>query len=113
MPWCQPGCDVVIGGRMPALVQGMLPEWMSPTCSTRLTALSALTELISSDALLSRFWLYGQSPNTAIVSGLAPSRSLAIAGLAASAAASSAAETRVLVIAFSSFHVQGGANATR
>ncbi len=30
-----------------------------------LTRLSALTELISNGALSSRFWLYGQSPNTA------------------------------------------------
>src|SRR5258706_8937596 len=69
MRWFQPGSDVAMGGRMPALVHGMLPEWMSPTCRTRLTLRSALTESISRCALSNRFWLYGQSPNTAMVRG--------------------------------------------
>ena len=34
-----------------ALVQGMLPECMSPTCTTRLTSGSALTDPVSSAAL--------------------------------------------------------------
>jgi hypothetical protein len=48
----------------------MLPEWISPTWITSFTSGSLFTELYKSGALASRASLYGQSPNTATVSGL-------------------------------------------
>src|SRR5262249_13689856 len=73
--WFQPGIDFAIGGRIPALVQGSLPEWMSPTWITRLTSGSALIESIRRGAFSSRKRLpaasaYGQSPKTATVTWL-------------------------------------------
>src|SRR6266446_5488537 len=70
---------------------------MSPTCMTRLTERSEFTDLTSKGALSRRFWLYGQSPNTAMVSGPSESRSSAMAGAApARPAASSMVEMIVL-----------------
>src|SRR5262249_18844968 len=73
--WFQPGIDFAIGGRILALVQGSLPEWMSPTWITRLISGSVLIESIRSGAFSSRKRLpaasaYGQSPKTATVTRL-------------------------------------------
>jgi hypothetical protein len=51
--WFQPGFDAGIGGSMPALVHGWLPEWMSPTWISVLTERSAFTESTSRFALAS------------------------------------------------------------
>src|SRR5882762_750450 len=111
MVWLYPGTDPAGTGFRPAPVQGWLPEWMSPTCSTRRTLGSELTESISRCAELSRMSLYGQSPNTASVSVSSECRSKgassrAMAGSGARAAARSVAVATSFFMVF--FLLVGG-----
>src|SRR5206468_10437926 len=56
-----------------AAEHGMLPEWMSPTCSTNRTFGSELIESMRRGASPSSARLYGQSPYAAKVRALADS----------------------------------------